>query len=255
MKQDIYEVFNRAKMDMDSYEVQALSEVEQERMKRNVMQQMNQQKNSGKKRSRRPWGAVAVAAVCVAMLSQTAFAQEMWGRLVNQVELEGGVTISHTEVTPEDVKEILSDPELVKEALGTVAVDGYVKGEIKYVTDPAELADMLCFAPLFPQTLPEGYAFDRAEFFPEDDGTISEKYLQMYYLNGDDEIFIEERYLDEETAFSTGTGDKLQEVEVNGVKGALDETSITWVKDGICYTVIGHELTQAQLMDLANSMA
>ena len=253
MKQDIYEVLNRAKIDVDSYEVQPLSEVEQERMKRNVMQQMNQQKNSGKKRSCRPWGAVAVAAVCVAMLSQTAFAQEMWGRLVNQVELDGGVTISHTEVTPEDVKEILSNPDLMEQI--AKSNEGVDESMVLHETDQSKLAEMLCFTPLFPETLPEGYAFDRADFFKNDDGTVSEKYLQMYYLNGDKEIFIEERYLDEETAFSTGTGDDLQEVEVNGVKGALDETSITWVKDGICYTVIGHDLSQAQLMDLANSMA
>lgn len=255
MKQDIYEILNRAQVNLDAYDIHPLSEVEQERMKQRMMEQRMQQKNSQKKHSRRPWGAVAVAAVCVAMFSQTAFAQEMWGRLVNQVELDGGVTISHSEVTAEDIQEILSNPEQLKAVLGSAGVDGYVKGETTVITNQEELAGMLCFPPLFPQTLPEGYAFDHADFFPENDGTISGKYLQMYYQNDDDEIFIEERYLDEETAFSSGTDGELQEVEVCGVKGALDKTSVTWVKDGICYTVIGHELTQTQLMDLANSMA
>lgn len=253
MKQDIYEVFNRANIDLDRYDVQPLSEVEQERMKRNVMEQMKQQKNSGNKRSRRPWGAVAAVAVCVAMLSQTAFAQEMWGQLVKQVQLDGNVTISHSEVTPEDVQEILSNPDLMEQIIKSN--EGVDESMVLHETDQSKLADMLCFTPLFPETLPEGYAFDHANLFKNDDGTISDKYLHMYYLNGDDEIFIEERYLDEETAFSTGTDGELREVEVCGVKGALDETSITWVKDGICYTVIGHELSQAELMELANSMA
>ena len=253
MKQDIYEVLNRTNVDLKAYDVQPLSEVEQERMKQLMMEKMNEQKNGQKKHNRRPWGAVAAAAVCVAMLSQTAFAQEMWGRLVNQVELDGGVTISHSEVTPEDVAEILSNPDLMEQI--SKSNEGVDESMVLHETDQSKLAEMLCFTPLFPETLPDGYAFDHANLFKDDDGTISNKYLHMYYKNGDDEIFIEERYLDEETAFSTGTDGELQEVEVCGVKGALDETSITWVKDGICYTVIGHELNQTQLMDLANSMA
>lgn len=253
MKQDIYEILNRAQMDLECYDIQPLSEVEQERMKQRMMERMKAQKNNQKKHSRRPWGAVAAAAICVAMLSQTAFAQEMWGRLVNQVDLGGGVTISHSEVTPEDIVELFSNPDVLEQILQSN--EGVDESMVLHETDQSKLAEMLCFTPVFPQTLPEGYAFDYADFFKDDDGTISGKYLQMYYKNGDDKIFIEERYLDEETAFSTGTDGQLQEVEVCGVKGALDETSITWVKDGICYTVIGHELNQTQLMELANSMA
>lgn len=82
---------------------------------------------------------------------------------------------------------------------------GYVDFDIKY-----------------PEYLPEGFSFKRAYTYKGNDGSISGYYMNLEYKNSEDkEIHINERLLNDETAFEMSTDSKLEEMTINGRKTVI----------------------------------
>lgn len=113
------------------------------------------------------------------------------------------------------------------------------------------LDEALDFKALMPDTLPEGFALLGAAYFDTDG-----KYLFLYYGNGEKYITVSERLLTDETAFSMGTDEEIEETEVNGNKAVLTGGhSLDWEVGGVAVGVDSHgELTREQLFEMAESM-
>ncbi len=113
------------------------------------------------------------------------------------------------------------------------------------------LDEALEFKALMPGTLPEGFSLLGAAYFDTDG-----KYLFLYYGNGEKYITVSERLLTDETAFSMGTDEKIEETEVNGNKAVLTgDHSLDWEIGGVAVGVDSHgALTREQLFEIAESM-
>lgn len=95
---------------------------------------------------------------------------------------------------------------------------------------------------LKPTYLPEGFYFDSAEIYNNDDGVPEQnsKYIDIYYSNGDLKLRMSVMFTDEETAY-TGSGlGELTELDINGHHAvATGNHRLSLEIDGILYTFNG----------------
>ncbi len=76
----------------------------------------------------------------------------------------------------------------------------------------------------YPKYIPEGFSFNRAYTYKNDDGSISGYYMTLEYTNSDGkDINIMERLLNDETAFTMSTDSELKERVINGRKTIIDD--------------------------------
>jgi hypothetical protein len=106
--------------------------------------------------------------------------------------------------------------------------------------------------------LPEGYEFDRAEFYKDDNGVVeNSKYITLYFTNKKtgEKIYIPQRFADEETAYSTGAS-KVEEIKINGVDAVLyDDRNIDWEANGVIYGISAKgKITRDELIKIAESI-
>lgn len=247
-------------------------------------------------KSRRTITKVAsIALVCILGLSimQTSFAQEVVGKIVKTISL-GHITIFEEEplenmepvpvpaelqgkifdkdgkpveelsvdkpqkiytVDGEEIAEL--DPETGE--IITVAEDEKMKEEqYLVVKDPNELNNYTCFNVILPSYLPDGFTFDRAELYKDEDGTVeNSKYIDLYFTNEKTGkyIFMQQRFADEETGYATGAA-KVETIEINGVDAIIsDDKDIDWEANGVLYNILGRgEITRAELIKIAESI-
>ena len=124
-----------------------------------------------------------------------------------------------------------------------------MKDSIYEVKEMDQVASYLCFKPKFLTYVPKGYEFDRAELYKDEQGNVGKnsKYVNLYYKNPTtgDEIYIQERYACEETAYEMGSDEEVQKIQLNGVEAILTgNDSLDWEKDGI---IIGMHVHQEYL--------
>ena len=116
-----------------------------------------------------------------------------------------------------------------------------------------------CFEVKVPEYLPEGYQFDHLEFYKDEEGKVVEsKYINLYYTNETtgDFIFMQQRFSDEETGYTTGTEGKVERVQINGAEALImDEAIIDWEADGVLYSINSRGgFSQEELIKMAESM-
>lgn len=132
--------------------------------------------------------------------------------------------------------------------------------EILTVNDPNQLNDYTRFNVILPTYLPEGFSFDRAEFYKDDDGTVSNsKYINLYFTNEKTgkSFSMQNRFADEETAFSIATSGKVEGIKINDLDAVLvDEKNIDWEYDGVLYGLAGKKsgLDRSELIRIAESI-
>lgn len=71
--------------------------------------------------------------------------------------------------------------------------------ETLVIKDIRKLNDYTCFDVIFPSYLPEGYQFDRAEFYKEDNSVVEDtKYIELYFTNNKTGkyIYMQQRFAD-----------------------------------------------------------
>ncbi len=147
------------------------------------------------------------------------------------------------ELKPEDMRQYLRDngvtDYVTEDGNGEITIS-YNKDEdplkryeesgysiIDNEADMAKLNDALDFAPRLPEYLPKGYGFYGAAYFD-----TSRYYLTVIYKNGDKYIYVNERLINDETAFSMGTDEEIEELEINGHKAVLSgDRNLDW-EDG-----------------------
>lgn len=244
-----------------------------------------------KKVSLRKLGIVAVAAVSVCGIMQTAVAQEFVGKIiktistehikVNQDEkvewtkmpvpekLKGKLYLADgteiTEFTPDMTAFYTADGEKIAHMdskTGEIITEAEAKKMHDETTlteyDVNKINDYLCFTAQLPTELPEGYSFNRAEFYKNENGKVEHsKYLSLYFTNQitGKEIYVQERFADDETAYETGTDGTVEEIDINGAKAILqDEKDLDWEADGLLFSMsTRNNISKEELIKMARS--
>ncbi|WFA08800.1 DUF4367 domain-containing protein [Tissierella sp. Yu-01] len=109
------------------------------------------------------------------------------------------------------------------------------------VKDTDKLNDYTCFEVILPKYLPEGYEFDRAEFFRDENGIVENtKYISLYFTNDEtgEYIYMQQRFADEETAYAAG-GQNIEQLKINGADAILYDNNLDWEDDGVIYALSG----------------
>ncbi len=255
-----FDYLNDVKIDFSQYEITDLTEKERIKMK----------KANRKRISRGKILALAACIAAVAAFSQTALATDLFGRIVKTVTTghnsfvqtdmtgvsapipkeyrgylfdengneatnytDGAIYYDRSGNKIEDLEDYLSEnvPELkaAKEKQNDDPLEESKKNGYPIIKDINEIDSYLCFKSALPEYLPEGYSFYGATAY-------GDQYLFVYYKNDKTGkyIMVDERILNEETAFSTGTDGKIKETSINGHKAViLDGRSIDWEQNGI----------------------
>ncbi|QUH25219.1 DUF4367 domain-containing protein [Serpentinicella alkaliphila] len=130
---------------------------------------------------------------------------------------------------------------------------------ILVIRESHDLSKYTCFEVILPSYLPEGYQFDRAEFYKNEDGIVENtKYINLYFTNSKTGkyIYMQQRYADKETAYTLSTNSKVEQIEINGVKAILsDNRGIDWERDNVLYGLSSRgEFTKDELIKIAESI-
>lgn len=257
--------------------------------------QKNMYLNEGDFIMKRPYKIkrIAVVAACLAVvmitLMQTTFAQELFEKIKNSISL-GHITAVQTEplsqteahIIPDELKGKLFDKdgkpleafsEDVKEVFTAEGekIVGFSNSEIVTETqrekekerrleikNPEDLNKYISFKVILPGYLPEGYKFDRSELYKNEDGTVSEKYINLYFTNETTGkvIYMQQRIANEETAYEISTDSKIEKAKINGVDAVIiDDRSINWEVDKVLYSLSGGgEFSKSELIKIAESI-
>ncbi|MBW9149115.1 DUF4367 domain-containing protein [Clostridium sp. CM028] len=258
----------------------------------------NKGENIMKKSNKFKKTAIAVAAICIISVSvmQTSFAQDIAEKVIKTISL-GHISVIQTE--PSKIKEMRLTDEykgkvfdkqgkqvqvVTKEnrnelftAKGekiahmqngkiiTVAEQEKMdkereEGVVVEVKDSSKLNEYTCFDVKLPTFLPEGYKFDRAEFYKEKNETKvkNSKYISLYFTNKETGkfIFMQQRFPDETTKSASGTDGKIEETKINGVNAVIsDDRYIDWETKNCIYSLSGRgEITKNELIKIAESI-
>lgn len=246
---------------------------------------------------KRPIIAVATLAVVSIMsigIMKPAFAQEVLGKIVQTISL-GHITVMQHEYPtgpisiPSELEGKVFDrngnpilemdnenPETIYNANGEEVV-GFANGEvitkaqqekldkedkpeILVVNDPNQLNDYTRFHVILPTYVPEGFSFDRAEFYKDDDGTVSDsKYIDLFYTNEatGESFSMSNCFADEETAYIQSTSGTVEAIKLNDLDAVLTNgRSIAWEYDGVLYDLFGKKsgLDRTELIRIAESI-
>lgn len=123
--------------------------------------------------------------------------------------------------------------------------------------EQAELDKYALFKVKLPKYLPEGFAFERGEFYTSEKGAVNGKYLNLYFTSTKEgqEISMQLRYSDEETAYEMSTSGKLEKVQVNGVDAVMvNGRNLDWEADGVLYGINTRGLDRAEVLKIAESI-
>ncbi|MBD2862851.1 DUF4367 domain-containing protein [Paenibacillus oceani] len=211
---------------------------------------------------RKKWVRFSVTAASVAMVGiislaavQPSSASEMMGKIMNTISL-GHISVSQVEPAPEQLAGAI--PEEMKHQIMAQAKDQPVKPDALVVKDPGQLNQYTSFHVLLPAYQPSGYTFDRAEFYKDEQGTVSgSKYIDIYYTNPETGkfIYMQQRHADEETAFSQSTTHQVNRVQVNHTDAVMiGEHSIDWEAGGVLYGITAKGLSKDEILKIAESI-
>lgn len=215
------------------------------------------------KTNKRIWKSFATAVASVALIGgislpviQPTFASEVMGKILHTISL-GHITISQMEAPPENIA--VSIPENRKDQIAVSSQDG-PSHEVNtlIVQDSSQLDQYTMFNVLLPSYQPEGYTFDRAEFYKDEQGVVKDsKYITIYYKNQatGKEIFLQQRHADKETAYSGAFDAKIEATKVNDADAIMiGEHSVDWEANGVIYSLTAKELDREEVLKIAESI-
>lgn len=123
-------------------------------------------------------------------------------------------------------------------------------------TSVEELGSKLNFTPKTPEYMPEGWDFLYCYGFTGDDGVMSGNYAVLVYYDGNEEFYIHERVINEDTRYTASTVETVTEGTVNGCTAAISEHDVMWEQDGVSVDLVSGEsdITGDVLLKVANSV-
>lgn len=144
-----------------------------------------------------------------------------------------------------------------EEIVTKAQAEAEVKEGILTLTDPDALSQHTAFQVKMPEILPEGYAFNRAEQYLDEQGTASPKYISLYFSEAStgNEIYIQQRLADEETAYASSTEGAVKQIKIGGVDAVIvNGNSIAWETDGVMFDLVAKGLEESELIRIAESL-
>lgn len=258
----------------------------------------NKGENIMKKQNKFKKTAIVVAAICIVSVSilQTSFAQDIAEKVIKTISL-GHISVIQTE--PSKIKEMrLTDEYKGKifdkqgKQIQVVTQDNYnelftAEGEkiahmqngkiitvaeqekmdkkmekgVVEVKDSSKLNDYTCFNVKLPTFLPDGYKFDRAEFYKEKNETKvkNSKYIELYFTNEKTgkSIYMQQRFPDETTKGELSTDGTIEKAKINGVNAVISNNrSIDWETKTAIYFLAGKDagIAKSELIKIAESI-
>lgn len=124
------------------------------------------------------------------------------------------------------------------------------------VKSRAELDQYAMFKVKLPEYLPEGFAFDRGEFYKSEEG-VNGKYVDLFFSSEHEgqDLKMQFRYSDKETAYEISTRMSIETVKINGVDAAMiDNRNLDWEADGVLYGISSHGLDRDEVLKIAESL-
>lgn len=220
----------------------------------------NQEGNIMKTKNRFKTPAIVLsAALFMGLLSITiaapSFAQNIVDKVLASFNL-GHIQVSQME-TPTSLPP-LSEVEQENNKIKMMKVgEKETDGDTLSLNNFSDVDKYANFDVLLPTYLPEGYTFDRAELYKNDEGQISGKYVNLYFTNKETKgtIYMQQRFPDEETAYATSTDGNLEQLTINGVVAILmDDHKLNWETENTMYSLSSKDITKADLITLAESI-
>lgn len=195
--------------------------------------------------------SLVVAGIVSLFSVQPSSASDLVGKIINTISL-GHISVSQVEPMPDGLVQMKKQDVVVQKS------DQPQQANTLVVKDPGKLNPYTAFNVLLPNYLPEGYVFDRAEFYKDEQGTVSHsKYINLYFVNEKTGklLFMQQRFADEETAFAASTTHKVDLVQINGTDAVMSgEHTIDWEAGGVLYGLTGKELPREEIIKIAESI-
>ena len=122
--------------------------------------------------------------------------------------------------------------------------------------DIHKINDHICFKAKIPAYVPEGYKFDRFQYWKDDGGEYDGMYGDLYYVNEEtgNEIIIMERHDCYATQGVLTTDSVIEKIDINGVEAMLVGGTVDWVEDGVGIFYVGKGIETEELIKSASSM-
>lgn len=233
---------------------------DKETMYRRILNNQYLYKEGTNRLNRKIWVRFSVTAAslavagCISLLAvQPSSASELMGKIINTISL-GHISVSQVEPPPE--KWTISE-EMKKQIMAQKS-DQPKKPDPLVVREADQLNAYTSFNVLLPSYQPEGYVFDRAVFYKDGQGAVSNsKYIDIYYINQTTgkQIFMQQRHADHETAFAGSTTHKVDLVKVNNIDAIMTgEHTIDWEANGVLYGITAKGLHKEEILKLAESI-
>ena len=127
-------------------------------------------------------------------------------------------------------------------------------------SDWEEAQTYLAFEPKLFAYIPEGYTLEGYRVFNNEQGLPEQntKYLEQHFYkdgNQEDSIYVQARFMDEETAFeSSGSSETLEKTVINGYEAILDNRGLDILIDDVMYFISGTVLPQDEAIKMAESL-
>lgn len=240
-----YEMLNDVEIDFSKYENINISNMERDSMKKLVKTE-----HKSKRAKVMPIATAAAALVGVLLVSQTAFAKDTLETVKKNINLGHNNVIEvedNSDVKPDDVA-IVDKSTDIEDPLEAAKNQGN-----NIIMDENNINDNLCFECALPTNLPEGYVFYGAYTIAG-----SDEYIFVYYKNETtgNYIMIDERIINEETAYVSVTNGEVVETTVNNnVASIQNDNSIMWENNDIAYGITAmNGVTPDQLVEIAESI-
>lgn len=138
------------------------------------------------------------------------------------------------------------------------------KNTVTYFDTINDVKPYLAFNPLMPVSLPSGFAIDRICLFNDENGRPialgSNMYLEVYYtdVGKTQQIYMQLRLMNEETAFWASAGRDMRHITVNGHKGVVDGKNVHVEINGVMYMILAgvwaDGVTQDDVIRIAESL-
>ncbi len=236
----------------------------------------------------------ATVTVLLITLMQTTFAQDFVEKIIKSISLGNinAIQVKHPDIkeykVPDELKGKIFDKDgnplevITEETRGELYTaegekivdfsDGQVvtgaqkekmaqEGKL-VVKDFEKLNDYTCFKVILPDFLPNGYEFEKAEFYKDETGAVNQtKYIDLYFKNQakGNYIYMQQRFSDEETAYEISTDGDIEKIKINNSDAVIFDgrrgKCIDWEYNGVLYGLNGRgNVDQTDLIKMAESI-
>jgi hypothetical protein len=146
---------------------------------------------------------------------------------------------------------------MMSSGAGEQAENNITKNQL-VVNDINDINKYTAFKITLPSYLPGGYTFDKAAFYKDSNGKVSDKFADLYFKNvqtGKD-IFIQERLAGDDTKYENAVDSdtSVEKVKINGADAAITGSEgIEWEANGTMYS-LNCKLGRNELVKIAESI-